>query len=473
MEDHYYGAMKERVIDFMRELNYELWKVGIPAKIQHNEVAPNQFEIVPVYAHASAALDANQLVKETLHNVARRHDMEALLHEKPFTGINGSGTHNNWSLETDDGINLFYPGKNPESNARFLLFAAAVVEAVDRYALLIRSSVAVSGNDHRLGANEAPPGIVSIFFGGLLTELFENIAEGKSGGELRAEEMKLGVSSLPNLPKDDSDRNRTSPFAFTGNKFEFRMAGASQSIAPPNTYLNTALTQVLSEFADKLELLPQGSPASDLNRAVQAIIKESYGKHRRVVFNGNGYSDEWVKEAERRGLPNVKNTVEALSALVSDETVSLFERHKILTKEEIESRYHIYLEKYSKQINIEAGVTIDLTRRYIFPAVSAYAATLAMEASALTGIGASGLPQERLAKLLSEALVELYDDISVLQTVLAEAQAVEDAYLQAEYYSEKVRPVMDIVRDKVDELEKYVAKTAWPLPGYEELLFKL
>ena len=473
MGDHYYGAIKERVVDFMRELNYELWKVGIPAKIQHNEVAPNQFEIVPVYAHASAALDTNQLVMETLHNVGRRHGLEALLHEKPFAGLSGSGKHNNWSLETDDGINLFYPGKNPESNARFLLFAAAVVEAVDRYALLIRSSVAVPGNDRRLGANEAPPAIVSIFFGGLLTEIFDNMTEGRVGEKSRKVEMKLGVSSLPNLPKDVSDRNRTSPFAFTGNKFEFRMVGASQSIATANTYLNTALAQVLSEFADKLESLPAGSSSSDKNGAIQAIIKESYGKHRKVIFNGNGYSDEWVEEAAHRGLPNVKDTVEALSVLVADETVSLFENHKILTREEIESRYHIFLENYSKQINIEAGVTVDLARRYIFPAVSSYAASLARDASSLAAIGAVSAPQEKMAKTLAENLTEMQDDVSALQAALAAVQVIEDVCAQAKAYSEKVRPAMDLVRAKIDELEKQTAKAAWPLPGYEELLFKL
>jgi glutamine synthetase len=399
--------------------------------------------------------------------------MEALLHEKPFAGINGSGKHNNWSLATDDGINLFYPGKNPESNARFLLFAAAVVEAVDRYALLIRSSVAVSGNDQRLGANEAPPAIVSIFFGGPLTEIFDNIADGKPGGKSLALEMKLGVTSLPNLPKDVSDRNRTSPFAFTGDKFEFRMVGASQSIATANTYLNTALAQVLSEFADKLESLPTGCSAAEKNEAVQEIIKESYGRHRRVVFNGNGYSEEWAREAARRGLPNVKNTVEALAVHIHSDTISLFERFNILTKEEIESRYHIFLEKYSKQINIEAGVTIDLARRYIFPAVSSYAATLASEASSLAAIGAASGPQEWLARKLAETLVELLDDIADLQAVLAEAQTLEDALSKAENFSAKVLPVMDIVRDKVDELEKQVAKAAWPLPCYEELLFKL
>ncbi|MDR1903420.1 MAG: glutamine synthetase III [Treponema sp.] len=468
MEDHYFGAIKERVAGFMRELNTELWKVGIAAKTQHNEVAPNQFEIAPVYSNTTAAVDANQLVMETLRSVARRHGMEALLHEKPFAGVNGSGKHNNWSMSTDDGINLCDPGENPESNARFLLFSAAVVEAVDRYALLLRSSVATSANDHRLGANEAPPAIVSIFFGGPLTEIFDNIAEGKSGGHTdTGSTIKLGVTSLPNLPKDVSDRNRTSPFAFTGNKFEFRMVGSSQSIATPNTYLNAAVAQVLMEFADKLE------KASNKNEAIQAIIKESYSKHRGVIFNGNGYTDEWVREAERRGLPNVKNAVDALSVLTTSETISLFETHKILTKEEVESRYHIYLEKYSKQINIEAGVSIDMARRDIFPAVSAYAAELARDSASLAAIHAVSAPQEKRAKRIAELASELYDETAKLETALTEAQETAEAFAQAKAYFEKVRPAMDAVRSRGDTLEKLVSKAAWPYPGYEDLLFKL
>jgi glutamine synthetase len=474
MEDHYFGALKERVAAFMRELNTELWKVGIPAKTQHNEVAPNQFEIAPVYTNSSAAVDANQLVMETIRSVARRHGMEGLLHEKPFAGVNGSGKHNNWSMATDDGINLFDPGENPESNARFLLFAAAVVEAVDRYALLIRSSVATSANDHRLGANEAPPAIVSVFFGGPLTGIFDNIAEGKSGGKpASGEQIRIGVSSLPSLPKDVSDRNRTSPFAFTGNKFEFRMVGSSQSIATPNTYLNVAVAQVLSEFAVKLEALPGEGAASSRNDAIQNIIKESYGKHRRVVFNGNNYSDEWVREAERRGLPNVKNAVDALTVLERSEIIALFENHKVFTREESESRYHIYLEKYSKQINIEAGVTIDLARRSLFPAASSYAGSLAGDGASLAAIGAVNVPQAKGAKRIAELCVELYDETAKLENALAEAQGIEDAFSQAKAYFQKVRPAMDAVREKGDALEKLVAKNVWPLPGYEELLFKL
>jgi glutamine synthetase len=405
---------------------------------------------------------------ETIKNVARRHGMEALLHEKPFAGVNGSGKHNNWSMATDDGINLFDPGQNPESNARFLLFATAVVEAVDRYALLLRSSVATSGNDHRLGANEAPPAIVSIFFGGPLTEILDNIAEGKSGGKSETGvSIKIGVTSLPALPKDVSDRNRTSPFAFTGNKFEFRMVGSAQSIATPNTYLNVAAAQVLSEFADKLE------KAADKNEVIQTIIKESYSKHRKVVFNGNGYSDEWVKEAERRGLPNVRNAVDALSVLVRSETIALFEKHNVFTKEESESRYHIYLEKYSKQINIEAGVTIDIARRYIFPAVTSFAGSLASDATALAAIGATNVPQVKRAKKIAELSAELYDETAKLEAVLVESQGIEDVFAQAKSYFEKVRPVMDSVRDRVDALEKLVSKDVWPFPGYEELLFIL
>jgi glutamine synthetase len=468
MEDHYFGAIKERIAAFMRELNTELWKVGIPAKTQHNEVAPNQFEIAPIYTNSSAAVDANQFVMETIKNVARRHGLEGLLHEKPFAGVNGSGKHNNWSMATDDGINLFDPGENPESNARFLLFAAAVVEAVDRYALLLRSSVATSANDHRLGANEAPPAIVSIFFGGPLTEILDNIAEGKAGNKTDyGSRIQLGVTSLPSLPKDVSDRNRTSPFAFTGNKFEFRMVGSSQSIATPNTYLNVAVAQVLSEFADKLE------KSSNKNEAIQDIIKESYAKHRKVVFNGNGYTDEWVREAERRGLPNVKNAVDALQVLIRSETIALFEAHKVLTKEEMESRYHIYLEKYSKQINIEAGVTIDMARRYIFPAVSAYSAELARDAAVLAAIHAVSSPQEKRAKKIADLTNELYEETAKLESALVEAQGIEEAFAQAKTYFEKVRPAMEGVRTRADALEKLAAKSAWPFPGYEELLFKL
>ena len=478
MKDHYYGAIKERVAAFMRELNTELWKVGIPAKTQHNEVAPNQFEIVPVYTNSPEAVDDNQFIMETLHNVARRYGMEALLHEKPFAGVSGSGKHNNWSMGTLDGINFFDPGSRPESNARFLLFTAAVTEAIDRYALLLRSSAACSGNEHRLGANEAPPAIISIFFGGPVTEIFDNIVAGKNTEKASSKEkIKIGVSSLPDLSKDVSDRNRTSPFAFTGNKFEFRMVGASESVAAPTTYLNVAVAQVLKEFADKLETVRGVETAcggeGSLNEAIHAVIRESYSKHRRVVFNGNGYTEEWVREAERLGLPNVSNTVDALTILTDSETISLFETHGVLTREELESRYHIYLEKYSRQINIEAGVTIEMARRQVFPAVSAYAADLARDAVSLAAIRALSAPQEKRARRIAELCSELYEETARLEAILTETQNIEEVFAQARSYSEKLRPAMDAVRAKADALEKLVPKEAWPFPGYEDLLFKL
>jgi glutamine synthetase len=473
MEDHYFGAIKERVAAFMRELNTELWKVGIPAKTQHNEVAPNQFELAPIYSSTTTAVDGNQLIMETIRTVARRHGMEALLHEKPFEGVNGSGKHNNWSIATDDGINLFEPGVNPESNARFLLFITAVVEAVDRYATLLRAGVANAGNEHRLGGNEAPPAIVSIFFGSALSDVLDSIADGKPIPQAKkGDRIKLGVTSLPELPRDVSDRNRTSPFAFTGNKFEFRMVGSSQSLATPNTYINAAVAQVLKEFADKLEAA--GPSVDDKKAALQSIVKESYAKHRRVVFNGNGYTEEWVREAERRGLPNIKSTPDAIRFINDPDIVALFEGHGIMSAEESESRYQIYMENYSKAINIEAGVTLDMARRQIFPAVSRYAAELAHDAGFLAGVGANNVPQSRQAKRLSELLNEMSDECDKLEAILGSAQASDgDVYAQAKAYSEKVRPAMEAVRTKADLLEKLSAKKYWPFPGYEDLLFKL
>jgi glutamine synthetase len=468
MEDHYFGAINTRVAAFMRELNYDLWKVGVAAKTQHNEVAPNQFELAPIFGTTNVAVDHNQLVMETIKKVAKAHGMEALLHEKPFAGVNGSGKHNNWSMATDDGINLLEPGENPESNARFLLFITAIVEAVDRYSLLLRSSTAIAGNDHRLGANEAPPAIISVFFGGPLSEILDSIADGKAQSAKGAyHKIELGVTTLPSLPIDISDRNRTSPFAFTGNKFEFRMVGSSQSIATPNTYLNTAVAQVLSEFAERLE------KASDKNAAIQAIIKESYGAHRKAVFNGNGYSEEWVKEAERRGLPNIRSSVDALPILVQKETIELFEAHKVLSKAESESRYHIYLEKYSKQINIEAGVMVDMSKRIIFPAAGSFAAALARDAAALASIGAATAALEKRAKRVAELAGEIFDETDKLERVLSEAQELSDAFAQAKAYRDKVFSQMGALRAKVDAAEKLVDKKCWPLPTYEELLFKL
>ncbi|HPG85912.1 MAG TPA: glutamine synthetase III [Spirochaetales bacterium] len=468
MEDHYFGAINARVAAFMRTLNNELWKVGVAAKTQHNEVAPNQFELAPIFASSNVAVDANQLVMETIKRAANQHGMEALLHEKPFDGVNGSGKHNNWSIATDDGVNLLEPGDNPESNARFLLFITAIVEAVDRYAPLLRAAAAIAGNDHRLGADEAPPAIVSIFFGSLLSELLDSIADGKPlAGTGSAHRIELGVTTIPALPVDISDRNRTSPFAFTGNKFEFRMVGSSQSIATPNTYLNTAVAQVLSEFADALEAAP------DRLSAIQDIIRASYSSHRRVVFNGNGYSDEWIKEAERRGLPNVRSTVDALAILAREETIGLFETHKVLSRAESVSRYHIYLEKYSKQVNIEAGVMADMARRTIFPATGAYAAALARDAAALAAIGAASAAIEKRAKRIAELAGDIAGDTERLEAILGEAQGIDDVGLRAKAYRDGVVPQMGALRGRVDAAEKLVDKKAWPLPTYEELLFKL
>ncbi|MCL2557683.1 MAG: glutamine synthetase III, partial [Treponema sp.] len=470
MEDHYYGAIKERVAAFMRELNAELWKVGIPAKTQHNEVAPNQFEIVPVYSSCAEAADENQFIMEAIHSVARRYGMEGLLHEKPFAGVNGSGKHCNWSLETDAGSKIFDPGADPGADLRFLLFTAAVVEAIDRYALLLRSSAACAGNEHRLGANEAPPAIISICFGAQLTEIFESIASGKGSGKKSAKErIKIGVCSLPAFSKDVSDRNRTSPFAFTGNKFEFRMLGASESVAPSTTYLNVAVAQVLKEFAEKLE----SSGGAVLDEAVRAIIRESYLKHGRVVFNGNGYTEEWLREAERRGLPHAGSAVDALAVLARDDTVELFQSHGIFSREELESRHHIYLEKYSKQVNIEAGVTIEMARRQIFPEASAYAASLARDSLALADIGAHCAPQKERARKIAELCAGLYEENAKLEAILSETHDIEDVVEQARSYSDRALPAMRAVREKADALEKLVAKEAWPFPGYEELLFKL
>jgi glutamine synthetase len=467
MEDHYYGAINERVASFMRELNYELWKMGVSAKTQHNEVAPNQFELAPIFTTANVAVDGNQLVMETIRKVARRHGMEALLHEKPFAGVNGSGKHNNWSMATDDGMNLLEPGENPESNARFLLFVTAIVEAVDRYALLLRSSAATAGNDHRLGANEAPPAIISVFFGDQLCSILDSVADGKAHSNKEKTRVEIGVTSLPSLPRDISDRNRTSPFAFTGNKFEFRMVGSSQSIATPNTYINTAVAQVLSEFADTLE------KAKDKKAAIASIIATSYPRHRKVVFNGNGYSEEWVKEAERRGLPNIRTTVEALQILTEKESMELFERHHVMSKAEMESRHHIYLEKYSKQINIEAGVMIDMAKRMIFPAIVAHAAGLARDSASLAAIGANSAAIEKRATRIAELGASIYDETEKLEKALLEAQEVDEASLQGKAYRDKVVLRMNALRAQVDLVEKLVEKKAWPMPTYEDLLFTL
>ena len=470
MEDHYFGNIKDRVSDFMRELNFELWKLGIASKTQHNEVAPNQFEIATIFTTSNVACDWNQLVMETLKRVAARHDLVALLHEKPFAGVNGSGKHNNWSMATDDGMNLLEPGTSPQDNAQFLLFLAAVIKAVDVYAPIIRMSAANTGNDHRLGANEAPPAIVSVFLGDQLTDILDKLAKGeiiKTNGNTR---LELGVTSMPKLPKDLTDRNRTSPFAFTGNKFEFRMVPSSESVAGPNVVLNTAVAEVLSGYADILE------KTGDIPAAIKTIVIDSYKTHKRIIFNGNNYAEEWVKEAEKRGLPNITSTVEAIPEIAKPYSVELFTRHKILMKEELESRRFIYLEKYIKQINIEARTMISMSDREIFPAVMDYAGELAAGISAVKSVSA-GIDtgaQESLLKEIMEQIKSLKEKTRELESLTAEGEESHGEILHhARFYRERIFPKMGEVRFHADKLETLVGKDIWPFPTYEDLLFRL
>jgi len=468
LDDHYYGAIKERVGLFMQELNYELWRLGISAKTQHNEVAPNQFEIASVYSTSNLSTDSNQLTMETLKTVANRHGLVALLHEKPFAGVNGSGKHNNWSITTDDGQQLLRPGSSPEDNAQFLLFLTAVITAVDRYAPLLRLSAANSGNDHRLGANEAPPAIISVYLGEQLSEILDAIADGKVYKKRDGQSMEIGVTTLPKFPIDMTDRNRTSPFAFTGNKFEFRMVGSSQSLSGPNVMLNTTISEILSEFADRLE------KSEDSLSEIKLIVKEYYSKHRRVVFNGNGYADEWVEEAAKRGLPNLSCTVDALQEMVSDLCVSLFQKQQVFTKAELESRLEIYLETYSKQINIEAGVMVEMAKRLIAPAATRYMQEILDSVIAQKSLGITASAQENLIKELSLRINAVLDKTNDLEDVILKALALEnDVDEQAKTYRKLVVPAMEELRDEGDALEKITDKSYWPYPSYEDMLFRL
>ncbi|MDX9800507.1 MAG: glutamine synthetase III [Spirochaetia bacterium] len=469
LDDHYFGPIKPRVADFMRELNFDLWRLGVAAKTQHNEVAPNQFEIAPVYTTVNVATDHNQLTMEVIQKVANRHNLVALLHEKPFAGLNGSGKHNNWSLSTDDGINLLEPGDNPHQNMRFLIFLSAIIKAVDIYAPLLRWSASNTGNDHRLGANEAPPAIISMFLGSELNDLLEKLSENKPATSTNGNFLELGVSSLPKLPKDSTDRNRTSPFAFTGNKFEFRMVPSSGSISMPNTVLNTVVADILSEFASELE------KTDDLTKTTIDIIARTYRNHNRIIFNGNGYAGEWLKEAEKRGLPNIKSTVESIPALVSESSVNLFTKHSIMTKEELESRYAIYLGKYSKQINIEAGVMIDMVKLEIIPAVLKYAGKCAEIINSLSAAGIKkGISEQReTVELMMKNFEELKFSTDLLEKELLNAKSVDEPLSRAKTYHEKVFPVMSRVRLYADALEKMTAKKDWPFPTYLDLLFRI
>ena len=469
MDDHYFGIIKERIAGFMKELNEELWKLGVTAKTQHNEVAPAQHELAPIYASNNVATDHNQLVMELMKKVADRHGLACLLHEKPFAGVNGSGKHNNWSLVTDDGQNLLDPGKTPHENVQFLLVLAAILRAVDLHADLLRMSAASAGNDHRLGANEAPPAVISVFLGEQLEDVLNQLdTKGEATSSKQGEKMAVGVHTLPEFQKDATDRNRTSPFAFTGNKFEFRMLGSTASIANPNIVLNTIVADVFCEIADKLE------KAEDFDLAVHDLIKEYISEHKRIVFNGNGYSDEWLAEAERRGLPNLTSTVDAIPALITEKSIKVFTKHNVFTETELRSRAEIKFENYAKTINIEALSTLDIAKKQIVPAVMKYQSQLAKDIISLKEVGVDTSVQKEILDKITAELVKLQAAIAKLAEVTEKATTLEeDIPAQARYYHDEVFAAMQAVREPADVLEMLVAKEAWPFPSYGDLLFEV
>lgn len=468
LEDHYFGNIKPRVSAFMKELEEELWKLGVPAKTKHNEVAPAQHELAPIYGTTNISTDHNQLTMELLKSIANKHGMTCLLHEKPFAGVNGSGKHNNWSISTDTGINLLEPGDTPYENAQFLLFLIAVIKAVDKYQDLLRVSVASAGNDHRLGANEAPPAIVSMFLGEELTQILEAIENGTAYHGKEKHEMEIGVTVLPHFPKDTTDRNRTSPFAFTGNKFEFRMLGSAFSVAGPNIVLNTAVAEVLREFADLLEVSEDFT--GDLTKLIQRTIRE----HKRIIFNGNNYSEEWVLEAKNRGLSNLKTTVDALPAFIAPKSIELFTRHHVFTETEIHSRYEILLENYSKTLNIEALTLIDMVKKGIIPACISYQnEVMQLLGSKKAHNGYDYTLEDQLAGKLSRLSASLVKKLEALESALLEAKSHSDALSAARFYRDKVFVVMTELRLVIDELETVIAKKYWPYPTYAEILYSV
>lgn len=470
LEDHYFGTLKERISAFMKELDEECWKLGIAAKTKHNEVAPAQHELAPIFSTTNIATDHNQLTMEIMKKVALRHGLVCLLHEKPFAGVNGSGKHNNWSMSTNDGQNLLDPGHTPHENAQFLLFLTAVIKAVDEYADLLRASAATPGNDHRLGANEAPPAIISIFLGDQLTDILEQIENnGGATTSLQGGLLKIGVTTLPALPKDSTDRNRTSPFAFTGNKFEFRMVGSSASIASPNFVLNTIVAEVLSQIADKLE------KSSDIDSEIQKIIHEIVKNHKRIIFNENNYSEEWVVEAEKRGLPNIRNTVDAVKAFVAPKNIEILVKHGVLSKVELESRYEIALENYSKTINIEALTMLDMAKRQILPAAINFAGNLADTINSIkaTGVGADITAETELLKEVSTITASFKKNIAILDQKLDKASSAGDTHEQAKLYRDEVFTQMAVLRADADQLENIIDEEIWPLPTYGDLLFRI
>ena len=468
LDDHYFGTIRQRVASYMKDVNEELWKLGVAAKTQHNEVAPAQHELAPIYAEANIAVDHNQIIMKTLKKVACEHGLKCLLHEKPFAGVNGSGKHNNWSITTDDGINMLDPGKTPHENVQFLLVLACILKAVDVHADLLRESAADPGNDHRLGANEAPPAIISIFLGEQLQDVVEQLlSTGEATHSLNGGKLQTGVTTLPDLTKDATDRNRTSPFAFTGNKFEFRMVGSRDSIAGPNVVLNTIVAEAFAEACDVLE------KADDFDTAVHSLIKEYLTDHQRIIFNGNGYSDEWVAEAEKRGLPNIKSMVEAIPALTTDKAVELFGKFSVFTKAELESRAEIKYENYAKAINIEAKAMIDIAAKQIIPAVVKYTKELADTVLAVKEAGADASVQAEMLADISGLLTETKAALKKLEAVTEEAAGTEEGKVQSEFYHFSVVPAMEGLRTPVDELEMIVDKEVWPMPSYGDLLFEV
>ncbi len=468
MEDHYFGVIRERVGEYMKDLNEELWKLGVTAKTQHNEVAPAQHELAPIYETANIAVDHNQIVMETMKRVAVKHSMRCLLHEKPYAGVNGSGKHDNWSITTDNGVNLLDPGDTPNENMQFLLVLACIMRAVDIHADLLRQSASDVGNDHRLGANEAPPAIISIFLGEQLEDVVTQLIEtGEATSVKEGGKLLTGVSTLPDFQKDATDRNRTSPFAFTGNKFEFRMVGSADSIASPNTTLNAIVAEAFCEAADRLE------KADDLEVAIHDLIKKYMTEHQRIIFNGNGYSDEWVAEAKRRGLPNIKSMIEAAGTLTTDKAVKLFEKFGIFTRVELESREEIIYETYAKSINIEALTMIDMAGKQIIPAVIRYTKVLADTVNAVKTAGADATTQDELLQVVGEKLTAMQTAIEKLKKAEKEASEIEDARAQAFFYKDTVKAIMDELRAPADELEMIVDKEYWPIPTYGELMFEI
>lgn len=466
LDDHYFGTIKDRVAAYMADLNEELWKLGVLAKTEHNEVAPAQHELAPIFSTTNIATDHNQLTMEIMQKVAKKHDLVCLLHEKPFDGVNGSGKHNNWSLSTNTGVNLLEPGATPYENAQFLLFLCAIIKGVDEYQDLLRVSVATAGNDHRLGANEAPPAIVSVFLGDELYEILESIKNGTLYNGKEAEKLEIGVDILPPFPKDNTDRNRTSPFAFTGNKFEFRMVGSTLSISGPNFILNTIFGKEFQLFADELE------KATDFKKALHDIIVKTITEHERILFNGNGYDDSWIEEAEKRGLLNLKTTPDCLPYFIKEKNIKLFTEAHVLAETEIFSRYEIILESYCKVIGIEANTMLDMAKKDILPAVSAYSKELADTAIAKHSLikDCACSYEEEILKEISELTSELYKAVKALEDAVDKATE-SDVLKLALYYKDVIIPAMDAVRTPADKLELITAKKYWPFPTYGDLLF--